>query len=278
MPLSKVIKSDQADKYRIINLEFKELDGPLPESSPRADSFSPAAFFRERTVARKDNFAPSFGQKREKSSKKEEKKEKAPPPLSPEEILAQAEAKAASLVQEAATEAETIREEARKKGRAEGLESGRAELEGLKEDAARRLLGAATAIENTRPQVLQELEQELVQLAVMAASKVVAKELQTNPEVVRSVVLSALKIISQTRSVKIRISPQDLEMIETIQPRIAADYPDLAKIDLIPDKDVSPGGCLVTTESEEIDATMETRIQNLAEAMDGVMKGLSDEH
>ncbi len=273
MPLSKVIKPDQAEKYRIQNLEFKELDGPLPKPRSKAESFTTAEYFRERSTSRKDNFAPSFGPKKKKPPKKEEL-----PSLSPEEIHEKAEAEAASLVEAAKAEAEAIREEAREKGRAEGLETGRAELEALKEDAVTRLLGAVQALEKTRPQVLKELEHELVQLVIAAASKMAAKELEIKPEAIRNVVLSALKLVSQTRSVKIRVNPQDLEMVEAVQPRIAADYPDLAKVDLIPDKDVSPGGCVVVTESEEIDDTVETRIRNMSEVMDGVLKGISDEH
>ena len=273
--MSKVIKSELAEKYHIRTLVFPKLDGPLPEPRRRGDSFIAADYFKERSSSKQDNFAPSFGPKKEKPSQKEEPP---PLPLTPEQILEQARTEAASLVEKAQGEAEAIREEAREKGRAKGLEAGQAELEALKEDAVSRLLGAAQGIENTRDEVLKELEEELVRLVTTASSKIVAQELKINPEVIKSVVMVALKLISRTRSVKIRINPQDLEMVEAIRPRIQVDFPDLGKVDLVPDEDVTQGGCMVITESEEIDDTVETRLQNMAQTMDSVLKGIDDEH
>ncbi len=271
--VSKVIKPEATEKYRIENLEFPELDGPLPESAPRADSFTTAEYFRDRAVPRMDSFAPSFGPREKKPPREAE-----PPPLTPEEILEQANLEAASLVETARAEAQAIRDKAMEEGRAEGLAAGEKELEELKEDASQRLMGAAVAVEGTRKTVLAELEEELIQLVNMASSKVVAQELSINPGITANVVLAALKLISQTRWVKIRINPQDLEMVESLRAGIQAEYPDLAKVDLIPDEAVVQGGCMVITESEEIDDTVETRLRNMAREMDRVLKGIPDDH
>ena len=270
--MSKVIKSEQAEKYRITSLEFPDLDGPMPEPRVKTDSFVVAGYFKDRAVSREDGFTPSFGPRKKKPPPQE-----IPKPLSPQELLEKAEAEAADMVEAARAEVEAIREEARKKGRAEGLEAGQKELEDLKAEAAQRLLGAAEAVENTRGAVLEELEEELVGLVVTAASRIVVGELETNPKIVKNVVLSALKLISKTRWVKIKVNPGDLEMVEALQDRISADYPDLTKVDLVPDESVTPGGCLVVTESEEIDDTVETRLENMAQEMDRVMKGIDDE-
>ena len=270
MPLSKVIKPGLEERYRIESFSFEELDGPLPEPALRADSFKAAGYFRDRTVPRKDNFAPSFGPK----DKKTKPDEKPAPPLTPEQVAEKAQAEAAALLEATRAEAEAFREKAREEGRAEGLEAGQEELEALKLEAGQRLMEAVAAVENLRGQVIAELEGELVELVVTAASKVVAREIRTDPGVVASVVAEALKLVSGSRWIKIRLNPEDVELIEPLRTEIEKDYPDLAKVDLIADEAVARGGCLAVTESEEIDDTVETRLENMAQAMDRVLQGL----
>ncbi len=181
-----------------------------------------------------------------------------PAPPTPEEVLIQAE-----------TEAENIR----RKAHQEGFESGRVEAAAQMTEAAERLMRAAGEMNGQQQAILRELEQEIIDLVLLAVSKVVTQELKINKEVVVGAVQAALERVGRSRSVKIRLNPEDLALITERKSELEMTHPRLSELDLMADPDVALGGCVVETEFEEIDSTLETRLASLSEVMEQVLKG-----
>jgi len=273
MPLSKIIKAGGEGREQVRSYELFDLRKPLPEPQVRMEVFSPASYYRTRTSSSEDNFQPSFrpGPKKKPQSDsgpevKEELQPKEPPPPDPEEVLARIKA-----------EGQEIRRQAREEGRKEGLAAGREAAETEKANAVKRLLAAAAAMEGCREGMMAELEGELIELVLAAASQVVAAEVETNPRVALNLVRAGLKHISQSRWARIRINPDDLGLVEEHRPKIMEENLDLTKVELVPDSGVARGGCLITTEAEEIDNTVGTRLAGLNQALERVLKGAVDE-
>ncbi|MBW2619404.1 MAG: ATP synthase F0 subunit B, partial [Deltaproteobacteria bacterium] len=164
---SKIITADSHRGKNLKPHKFIDLSGPVPAALPRGSNFRVADYIKDE--AGKHDFAPSFGAGQKKAAAK-----KAPP--TPEELLAQAQ-----------SQAETIREQAR----TEGLQSGQQQAEEETQaqtarlvEASQRLLSAAEEISRLRSDLLTETEGEIVDLIVLAASKVVSQEIKTNRGVV----------------------------------------------------------------------------------------------
>ncbi len=171
-------------------------------------------------------------------------------------IIEQAGAQAEQILAQAHVDADTIREQARRQGRQEGL----AEVTGL-------LAKARKDGEALRHQAVSSL----VTLAVRVAEKVLGAEIQTRPEVVLTRVLDALEQVAWCRRIVIRVHPEDLEILRERKEDLLARLPE-ASVDLVPDREITRGGCRIDSEAGEIDATLETQLaaleRSLAESMD----------
>ncbi|MBW1712973.1 MAG: hypothetical protein JRJ59_07485 [Deltaproteobacteria bacterium] len=268
MNLSRIVKAGSPATEDVRSLDLPDLSQPVPSHKPKGSNFKLAEYFKAGAGPKEKSFERSFvseSQEEQPEGVETPLSEKGKDHLSPEEIVAKALA-----------EAEAIKQKAQEEGRQAGYEAGREEsLEAISQ-AVERIMAAAGQIESSRDRILAEVEAELVDLVVMAASKVVGHEIKTNPQVVVSLVKTALKQVSQSRWVKIEVNPQDLKLIEEIRPQLLADNPDLGKVELGPNPEISPGGCLVMTESEEIEDTVEARLANLSQAMDRVLKGAAN--
>jgi flagellar assembly protein FliH len=156
-----------------------------------------------------------------------------------------------------ARELEELHEQARKEGFEQGLlqgrESGRAEFAQQLQllEAAMRML--AKPFEDLDDSV----EQQLAQLAMLVARQLVRRELKTAPGQVVGVVREALAALPvSARDVRLALHPEDLAMIREVLSLQESEH----AIRLVEDPVQSRGGCRVLTDSSQIDATVEARL------------------
>jgi flagellar assembly protein FliH len=181
-----------------------------------------------------------------------------PGTLGPEEIRRrEAEREAAA----ARAEAEAIRAEAREEGFAEGreaAEAGAAELLG-------RLSEALEELDQRRDALLRQAERGAVALALTIARRVVAREVSADPELVRGIVAEALGELDHPDQLTIRVHPGAMNLLDPAQ--IAA-RAGLESVAILPDAAISPGGCRLETGLGELDARMNTRLEEIAKALE----------
>ena len=145
----------------------------------------------------------------------------------------------------------------------EGLEQGR--KDGLVEiqAEARKLAGMFNFFSKPLQTLDEEVEQQLTQLALEVARQVIKKECETGAETIQSVIHEALEFLPvSARNVRIRVNPKDHQLLQ--QGDISAEQQDW---NLIADGKVSRGGCLVESDSSHIDASLETRVQQIIERL-----------
>ncbi len=101
----------------------------------------------------------------------------------------------------AATEAECVelKETAKKEGYQEGLEQLNANIIGLDQEKKR---------------LRHEMNKLILPLALKAAKKIVAKELEINPETIVDIVLQALSPVLQNHHITIWVNKADKEILE----------------------------------------------------------------
>lgn len=151
-------------------------------------------------------------------------------------------------------------EEAFSAGRAAGLAAAQAEtqrgIEQIKSQVAR-----LEAILNTLGKPLQELdeqvESQLVGLALTIAKQLVRRELKADPAQVIAVVRETVGLLpAAARDVRVHMHPEDATVVRE---KLAAPTADRAWI-IVEDPVMTRGGCRVTTDTAQIDARLETRI------------------
>jgi flagellar assembly protein FliH len=176
---------------------------------------------------------------------------------SPAERAAEIVAHARATAESVAAAAEAAGREA---GYAAGFEEGRARVadaEAALAAVARELGGAARAHR-------EHVERQAADLAVALAEKIVGAALYVRPELVVDVVAAALRGLQDRGRVVVEVSPDDLELVKGAIGGIA-EAEGLARVDVVPERRVDRGGCLVHTDEAELDATTAAQLARAAE-------------
>jgi flagellar assembly protein FliH len=191
-----------------------------------------------------------------------------------EEIKRRAEVEAEGIITAAKQTAEettmstmTAFEEDRKKAEAEGREVGREEgfTEGQTE--VRRLIERTHTVleraQDKRSEILEETEQQVIDLVLLIARKVIKTISESQRAVVVSNVVQALRKLKGRGNILIRVNLVDVELTtEHIKDFIK--ITEGAKgIQVVEDSTVDPGGCVIETDFGEINARISSQLAEL---------------
>ena len=143
-------------------------------------------------------------------------------------------------------------------GHKEGLASGAKEVR----EAVDRLQQIMDALARPLDDVDAMVTNELVSLAIAVARQIVRREIKVDPGEVVAVVREALTVLpSAARRVQILVNPEDAGLVRDFLTAQAGEDRHLRIVD---DPVISRGGCRVSSEHSEIDATVEQRIAAIA--------------
>jgi len=127
--------------------------------------------------------------------------------------------------------------------------------------------GILESLRRAVPQVVQETEGVLLALALEAARKVVAG-LPVSPEMIEAVVREALRQVEDTAEITIQLHPDDLTSLRKHGSAVLDGAPETGPLRFVGSNAITPGGCTIQTRFGLIDATRETKLAQLAQALD----------
>jgi flagellar assembly protein FliH len=154
-----------------------------------------------------------------------------------------------------------------KQARDEGYAAGRAEGLASAQQEANARLARLDALYASAAQPLAALdeatEQELARLALAVARRVIAHELKTTPElVIHAVRQAATALPSATRELRVYLHPADVALLRELD---AAE----THWQLLADLALARGDCRLESGRSRLDATVETRLAALIDAVLG---------
>ena len=160
-------------------------------------------------------------------------------------------------------------EEAFAAGREAGLAAGRAEIK-AQQDRLHAQVAAVAAVFDKLSKPLEDMDSEvgeqLARLATAIAKQVIRRELRMDPAQVIAVMRETVSLLpASARQVRIHVHPEDAAVIREC---LAAPGGDRAW-SLLEDPVMTRGGCLVTTDTAQIDARLESRIAAVVSSMFG---------
>ena len=180
--------------------------------------------------------------------------------------------------EEARTEETEAREaKARAEGRERGIQEGFAQGQAAaREEFSQRLARecdeilarVAQSVEQTtafRLRIRQQMEEDLVQLAIAVARRILHRELQVDPEALLGVVKAAVGKIGAREILRCRVCAQDAPILE----RHFAGLHLAARVELVADAGLPRGSVIVDTTRGQMDASIETQL-------DEIGRGFSD--
>lgn len=157
--------------------------------------------------------------------------------------------------------AQAARQEDFESAREAGLAAARSEIDARLAELDRRIARfEAMAAQLAAPlaRIDEELERQLVQLALMIAAQLVRRELRTDPAQIIAVIRDTVVLLPvAAREVRVHLHPEDAALVRE---RLAAPQAERAWA-LVEDPVLARGSCRVATETSEIDARLETRLR-----------------
>ena len=160
-------------------------------------------------------------------------------------------------------------EEAFAKGREAGLAAARAETEKsvtqLKAQVG-RLDGMLGLLAQPLHELDAQVEQQLTHLALTIARQLVRRELRIDPAQVIAVIRETVALLpAAARDVRVHMHPEDAAVVRE---KLAAPGAERAWT-IVEDPVMTRGGCRVTTDTAQIDARLETRINSVISTLLG---------
>lgn len=161
---------------------------------------------------------------------------------------------------------EEVEQRAREDGYAAGLAEGRAAARSELAAQVARIQAIVAAIAAPFANLDAAVESELVLLATTAATRVVRHELTLAPERIADAVRDALAALpAYARNVKLFLAPEDAALVrEHLLPGAGGHA-----WDIVEDSSLTRGGCRVLADTSQVDATLETRLASIIDAMLG---------
>ena len=155
-------------------------------------------------------------------------------------------------------------EEAKQEGRAEGVKLGREEVSQELEEMklnARQLKSMFDFLHHPLEEMDKDVEHQLADLAIELAKNLLKKESALDAQHIHTLVHESLDYLPvKAREIRVRLNPDDIALLNQ------------AEIDTnnqswtcIADSTVSAGGCVIESDTSHIDATVETRVQQLVD-------------
>lgn len=192
-----------------------------------------------------------------------------------EDVLARAEAEAAETVADAHAQAAALREAAWQEGLHAGRLEARASVEAelraewrARNDALRAEVDALSrTIGIAREELWRRQEAEMVALCLDIARQVVKTEVSQNPAVVHAVLANALRRLTDKDNVRVRVSVGDLARVKEGREDLLELVDGLRHLEIVDDRRMGDGGCVIETNAGTIDARIETQLSEVARAL-----------
>ncbi|MEW6764628.1 MAG: flagellar assembly protein FliH [Pseudomonadota bacterium] len=156
-------------------------------------------------------------------------------------------------------------EEGYRAGHAEGRAAGQAEIDAL----VARWQGLVNALAQPLDAADGDLESALLELALALTRQLVRRELKTQPDEIIPVVREALGVLpSAAQDIVVRLHPEDAALVTSTLHSPGSAW----RVE--EDGAIGRGGCVVTSSTSRVDATLERRI---AQLMAGVLGDAREE-
>lgn len=158
---------------------------------------------------------------------------------------------------------EALQKQAYEEARAQGYEAGRQEGLADMQKQAQQLMGMLDFLEHPLQEMDEHVEQQLTELAFTIGRLLLNRECGTDASHIQGVIHQALDFLPiKSRDIRVRLNPQDIQLLQSAGIDTAAE-----DWQCIEDAGVTQGGCFVESDQSHIDASVETRIQQVMEQL-----------
>jgi len=156
-------------------------------------------------------------------------------------------------------------------GKAEGYQHGLAEGQEVINEKSTQLAAILSTLATPLNNLDNEVEEELVVLAMTVARHLLRRELRTDPSHVIAAVREAVELLPMsTQNIRVVLHPEDAVIVREA---LSVSDEDEQRWKITEDPILTRGGCTVETENSRIDASVETRLNAVISQVLGGERG-----
>jgi flagellar assembly protein FliH len=121
-----------------------------------------------------------------------------------------------------------------------------------------------------RDRWLTEWEGTAVRLAAAIAERLIKRQLDLNPEIVREMIRSALELAAGSSQIKLKVNAEDAALLGGHASEVVGALASCGNAEIVPDGTLSRGSCVIETRHGTIDARLDTLLERIvSELLDG---------
>lgn len=198
-------------------------------------------------------------------------------------MLGQARSQAQKVIEDAQSERLRLIGDAEKigfeRGEKKGYDAGFAKGEKIGAEQAREQIAqdlerlavawgnALEHFETVRVALFREARLDVLKLAVSIAEKVAKRAIDADERAAGAQLEAALEMIARPTRLRIACSPADKQLLESMMPALSRRFTKAASAEISEDASLSRGSIVVRTDRGDIDATIETQIERVIDAI-----------
>jgi flagellar assembly protein FliH len=181
------------------------------------------------------------------------------------EIISTANENAKNIENDIKDKETRLLNEARKRGYQDGWDDG---YKKGSEEVDRVIERVQTILDKTierRNQIFVEVEQQIVDLILLIAKKVVKAISESQKEIVLNNINNALQKLKSKGDISIRVNLSDLDMATKHKDEFIKNFENIGNIKILEDTTVDTGGCVIETDFGSIDARISSQLTEIEE-------------
>ena len=148
-----------------------------------------------------------------------------------------------------------------------GLADGRRHLEGQRQQDLAVLTETVRKFDAARSALRQTVDDEIVELALQISSKILHESAESRREQIVMQVKAALGAVQESDGVVIQVHPEDAAVLEEVRMELAGRQNVALKLTIEPVVSLQRGSCLLHTATRLVDASLDTQLFRLGEAL-----------
>jgi|GEM_PF-5176968 len=153
--------------------------------------------------------------------------------------------------------------QAREQGLKEGLQK-RESFEHMLQD---RYISAIQTFELMNATLRDMARHEALELGIVLARRIIQSEVQTNPQLLIDMVKRAMNSAVGKNELSIRMNPEDHQRVAQSFGDVTPQFSGIAVVYLVPDAAIEQGGCVVETDMEKIDLSVNRQLSQMKKAI-----------
>jgi flagellar assembly protein FliH len=160
--------------------------------------------------------------------------------------------------------------------RQQGLRHGMGAAEEVYRAKLAKLEALAASLKAERQQFFERIEPELVRLSVTIAEKIIGSELELRPDTVVGLVRGAMLRLRDREMLRVSVNPRDADRVKEARDDLIAAVDGVRKLEVIEDRRVDVGGCVIESGNGTLDARIKTQMDEIARVLGDMLPGAEE--